>query len=57
MAGVSTLSGRIAQGTRAATDADILVVDGIVKQFETQEGPLLAVDRVSLSVRPASFWR
>jgi NitT/TauT family transport system ATP-binding protein len=36
-------------------DAGILVVDNIVKQFDTPEGPLVAVDRVSLSVRPGEF--
>ncbi len=33
----------------------ILVVDDIVKQFDTPEGPLTAVDHVSLSVRPGEF--
>jgi len=40
---------------RTPADAGILVVDNIVKQFETPEGPLVAVDRVSLSVRPGEF--
>jgi NitT/TauT family transport system ATP-binding protein len=33
----------------------ILVVDDIVKQFDTPEGPLTAVDRVSLNVRQGEF--
>jgi NitT/TauT family transport system ATP-binding protein len=33
----------------------ILVVDDIVKRFETPEGPLTAVDHVSLSVKPGEF--
>jgi NitT/TauT family transport system ATP-binding protein len=39
----------------AAPAAGILVVDDIVKQFDTPEGPLTAVDRVSLSVREGEF--
>ena len=42
-------------GARTPADAGILVVDNIVKQFDTPEGPLVAVDRVSLSVRPGEF--
>jgi NitT/TauT family transport system ATP-binding protein len=38
----------------AASDA-ILVVDDIVKQFGTPEGPLTAVDHVSLDVRQGEF--
>jgi NitT/TauT family transport system ATP-binding protein len=33
----------------------ILIVDDIVKRFETPEGPLTAVDHVSLSVKPGEF--
>jgi len=55
MAGVSTLADRITAGARVPADAGILVVDDIVKQFETPEGPLVAVDHVSLSVRPGEF--
>ncbi len=38
----------------ASADA-ILVVDGIVKRFETPDGVLTAVDHVSLSVAPGEF--
>jgi NitT/TauT family transport system ATP-binding protein len=33
----------------------ILVVDDIVKRFDTPEGPLTAVDHVSFTVRPGEF--
>jgi NitT/TauT family transport system ATP-binding protein len=39
----------------AEANDDILVVDDIVKRFETPEGPLTAVDHVSLKVRPGEF--
>jgi NitT/TauT family transport system ATP-binding protein len=55
MAGVTTLPKSGSAGAPAAADAGILVVDSIVKQFDTPEGPLTAVDRVSLSVRPGEF--
>jgi NitT/TauT family transport system ATP-binding protein len=55
MASVSTLPTSGAMGARTPADAGILVVDNIVKQFDTPEGPLVAVDRVSLSVRPGEF--
>jgi NitT/TauT family transport system ATP-binding protein len=51
MATVSTVAERKAEGMRG-TAAGILVVDDIFVQFETPEGPLVAVDHVSLSVRP-----
>jgi NitT/TauT family transport system ATP-binding protein len=41
-------------GTAEAGDS-ILVVDDIVKQFATPEGPLVAVDHVSLQVRLGEF--
>jgi NitT/TauT family transport system ATP-binding protein len=41
-------------GTAEAGDS-ILVVDDIVKRFATPEGPLVAVDHVSLQVRPGEF--
>ncbi|MBX9773873.1 MAG: ABC transporter ATP-binding protein [Xanthobacteraceae bacterium] len=40
----------------AATAEPILTVDNIVKQFETPDGVLTAVDNVSLSVRPGEFF-
>ncbi len=55
MPSVATLPKSGAAGAQTAADAGILVVDGIVKQFDTPEGPLVAVDRVSLSVRPGEF--
>jgi NitT/TauT family transport system ATP-binding protein len=54
MVGVTTLSGRTAQGT-TASDTGILVVEDIVKRFDTTEGALLAVDHVSLCVREGEF--
>ena len=55
MASVTTLPKSGAAGAQTAADAGILVVDDIVKQFDTPEGPLVAVDHVSLSVRPGEF--
>ena len=55
MTSVATLQKSGAAGARAPDYAGILVVDDIVKQFDTPEGPLIAVDRVSLSVRPREF--
>ena len=37
------------------SNAGILVVKSITKQFTTPDGPLLAIDRVSLSVKPGEF--
>jgi NitT/TauT family transport system ATP-binding protein len=43
-------------GTRQPSAADaILVVDNLCKRFETREGPLVAVDRMSLTVAPGEF--
>jgi NitT/TauT family transport system ATP-binding protein len=39
----------------AEANDSILIVDDIVKRFETPEGPLVAVDHVSLNVRPGEF--
>src|ERR1700676_5181119 len=55
MATLPTMKSRTAEGAREPSDAGILVVEDIVKQFETPEGPLLAIDRVSLSVKPGEF--
>ncbi len=60
MAGVTTLPGSLPNSdaqsdTSAPAETGILVVDDIVKRFHTPEGPLTAVDRVSLSVRPGEF--
>ena len=42
-------------GVTAPPGAAILVVDDIVKRFDTAEGPVTAVDHVSLSVRKGEF--
>jgi NitT/TauT family transport system ATP-binding protein len=55
MASVATLPKSGAAGAQTPADAGILVVDDIVKQFDTPEGPLTALERVSLSVRPGEF--
>jgi len=55
MASVATTPKSDAAGARTPAEAGILVVDDIVKQFATPDGPLIAVDRVSLSVRPGEF--
>jgi NitT/TauT family transport system ATP-binding protein len=39
----------------ASTQTAFLVVEDVVKRFDTPEGPLIAVDRVSLSVKPGEF--
>jgi NitT/TauT family transport system ATP-binding protein len=41
--------------SRTRTEDAILVVDDIVKRFETPDGVLTAVDHVSLSVAPGEF--
>ena len=47
---------RIDAGTpKAASAGPILVVDDIVKRFETPDGVLTAVDHVSLNVSPGEF--
>ncbi|HSV26133.1 MAG TPA: ABC transporter ATP-binding protein [Xanthobacteraceae bacterium] len=55
MASITTLPKSSAASAQASAHAGILVVDDIVKQFDTPEGPLVAVDHVSLSVRPGEF--
>jgi NitT/TauT family transport system ATP-binding protein len=44
-----------AGATKAASANAILVVDDIVKRFETPDGVLTAIDHVSLSVAPGEF--
>ena len=53
MAGVITSPRSDAQASPAG--AGILVVDDIVKRFDTPDGPLTAVDGVSLAVRQGEF--
>src|SRR6266571_2794690 len=56
MAAVSASSERIDAGVAKAGAPDaIMVVDDIVKRFETPDGVLTAVDRVSLAVAPGEF--
>ncbi len=56
MAALTAPVQRIDGGAPKAGPADaILVVDDIVKRFETPDGVLTAVDRVSLSVAPGEF--
>jgi NitT/TauT family transport system ATP-binding protein len=54
MAAVTAPVGQMDAAGRALTDA-ILVVDDIVKRFETPDGALTAVDHVSLDVAPGEF--
>ena len=54
MSVVAMPSGRGVPG--AGTAQPILVVDGIVKRFETPDGTLTAVDDVSLTVAPGEFF-
>jgi NitT/TauT family transport system ATP-binding protein len=44
-----------AEVSKAAPKEAILVVDSIVKRFETPDGVLVAVDRTSLTVAPGEF--
>jgi NitT/TauT family transport system ATP-binding protein len=56
MAAVTVSPERIDAGaTKIAPANAILVVEDIVKRFETPDGVLTAVDRVSLSVAPGEF--
>jgi NitT/TauT family transport system ATP-binding protein len=53
---VATTLPRSAEGSAAVKTADaILVVDEIVKRFETPDGILTALDHVSLTVAPGEF--
>jgi NitT/TauT family transport system ATP-binding protein len=54
MQGVTALPGSW-PNSDAPAQADILVVDDIVKRFFTPEGPLTAVDHMSLRVRQGEF--
>src|SRR5262245_40563482 len=56
MTAVTVPSERLEPGARTAASADaILLVDDIVKRFETPDGVITAVDRVSLGVAPGEF--
>ncbi len=56
MSVVAMPSGRGTAGAPAtSTAAPILVVDDIVKKFETPDGVLTALDHVSLSLQPGEF--
>jgi len=56
MAAVTAPLERIDAGApKVASAGPILVVDDIVKRFETPDGVLTAVDHVSLSVSPGEF--
>jgi len=56
MAAMTMTSERIDAGAAKAASANsILVVDDIVKRFETPDGVLVAVDRISLTVAPGEF--
>jgi NitT/TauT family transport system ATP-binding protein len=50
-----TSASRRGDNVAAAEPAAILVVDDIVKRFETPDGVLTAVDHMSLSVAPGEF--
>ena len=52
MAGTSTIA---TTSPRAATAAPLLVVDDIIKNFETPDGVLTAVDHMSFDVAPGEF--
>jgi NitT/TauT family transport system ATP-binding protein len=53
---VATTSTRLAEGAAATSpDAAFLVVDDIVKRFETPDGGVTAVDHVSFTVAPGEF--
>ena len=54
MATISTIRPIVSVPVENAVEP-ILVVDDIVKQFETQDGALVAVDHVSFTVAPGEF--
>jgi NitT/TauT family transport system ATP-binding protein len=51
---VATIS-TSAEAAAAKRDAAFLVVDNVVKRFETPDGPITAVDHVSFTVEPGEF--
>src|SRR5437762_10656590 len=56
MAAATLPSGRVGAPSPAAGPGEpILVVDDIVKRFETPDGVVTAVDHVSLTVNPGEF--
>jgi len=55
MAAMSTPTQRLAASAEVASARPILVVDDIVKRFETPDGVLTAVDHVSFTVKPGEF--
>jgi NitT/TauT family transport system ATP-binding protein len=55
MAAVTAPSERVDPIAKAGPAAAIMVVDDIVKRFETPDGVLTAVDHVSLAVAPGEF--
>ena len=52
---VTQLSAERGSAANAGAAENVLIVDDIVKRFETPEGPLTAVDHVSLNVRQGEF--
>src|SRR5580700_10506586 len=49
------MSSASAQALRIVPEAPILTVDDIVMEYPTPDGPVTAVDRVSLAVAPGEF--
>jgi NitT/TauT family transport system ATP-binding protein len=52
---VTPMPSRAESASKVKSEDAILVVDNIVKRFETPDGVLTAVDHVSLSVAPGEF--
>jgi NitT/TauT family transport system ATP-binding protein len=55
MTAASALSTTTGERAAAPSETGILVVKEVTKQFTTPEGPVLAIDRISLSARPGEF--